>query len=195
MIWLYLIVFGWAAINCDEAIVNYIRKEHGLIIGEPTAERIKTQMGERDPRYTQGPNLQDAVDIEGHHPSDSQDPMADLKIDHQIEVRGRDAINGLPKAILLKAEDVFSCLLDPINQIIEVIKSTLDATPPELSADIVDRGVILTGGGSMLYGLPQIIEKETGVSVRIAEDPLHCVAKGTVKFLEMKLQHRRDLDE
>jgi rod shape-determining protein MreB len=140
----------------DEAIIKYVRSVHNLIIGEQMAERLKIEIGNASPDKT----------IE------------------KVEVKGTDAITGLPRRLEIDSVEVREALKDPITQIIDEIKSTLGQTPPELAADIVERGIVMTGGGSLLKGLDKLISKETGVPVIIAEHPLDCVALGAGKYFE-----------
>lgn len=141
----------------DEDIINYIKKKYNLLIGERTAERIKILVG-------------------------SAYPYEDEK---DIKVKGRNLIDGLPKDAIIKAQEVREALTTSLVSIIEAVKSTLEKTPPELSADVIDKGIILTGGGAMLRGLSILIAQETGIDVFVAEDPLDCVAKGTGIRLDM----------
>ena len=140
----------------DEAIIAYIKRKYNLLIGERTAELIKIKIG----------SAYSYEDEEG------------------MEIKGRNLIDGLPKNIKIEAEEVREALADPINTIIEAIKNTLEDTPPELSADIIDHGIMLTGGGALLRNLDVLISKETHMPVYIAEYPLDCVAEGTGKILE-----------
>jgi rod shape-determining protein MreB len=140
----------------DEAIIKHVRSVHNLIIGEQTAERLKIEIGNAAPDKT----------IE------------------KVEIKGTDAITGLPRRLEIDSVEVREALKDPITQIIDEIKSTLGQTPPELAADIVERGIVMTGGGSLLKGLPKLISKETGVPVILAEQPLDCVALGAGKYFE-----------
>ena len=140
----------------DEAIIKHTRNVHNLIIGEQTSEALKMEIGNASP---------------------------DKKIE-KMEIKGRDAITGLPRRIELDSVEVREALQGPINEIIEVIKKTLAQTPPELAADIVERGIVITGGGALLKGLPKLVAKETGVPVILAENPMQCVALGAGKFLE-----------
>jgi len=140
----------------DEAIVNYIRKKHNLLIGERTAEQIKIQIGSAKP-------------YEG---------------EEEIEIKGRNLVDGLPKNVVITSAEVRNALADPISQIIDAIRLTLEKTPPELSADIVDSGITLTGGGALLRGLAELIAEETSIPVTIAKDPLNCVVLGTAKRLD-----------
>ncbi|MDR2842239.1 MAG: rod shape-determining protein [Spirochaetaceae bacterium] len=140
----------------DEAIVRHVRNVHNLIIGEHTAERLKIEIGNASPEKT----------IE------------------KVEIKGGDAITGLPRRLEIDSVEVREALQDPVNQIIDEIKKTLGQTPPELAADIVEQGIVMTGGGSLLKGLPKLISKETNVPVILAENPLECVALGAGKFFD-----------
>jgi rod shape-determining protein MreB and related proteins len=145
----------------DEAIIKHTRNAHNLIIGEQTAERLKIEIGNASPD----------------------------KIIEKVEIKGTDAITGLPRRLEIDSVEVREALQEPINQIVEEIKKTLGQTPPELAADIVERGIVMAGGGSLLKGLPKLIAKETGVPVILAERPLECVAIGAGKYYEtMKSQ-------
>ncbi|TYP57616.1 rod shape-determining protein [Thermosediminibacter litoriperuensis] len=140
----------------DEAIVNYIKKEYNLMIGERTAEEIKIAIGSAFPKPKE----------------------------ETMDVRGRDLVTGLPKTIKVTSEEIREALMEPVNSILDAIKVTLEKTPPELAADIMDRGIVMSGGGSLLYGLDKLVNHETGMPVHIAENPLDCVALGTGKALE-----------
>jgi rod shape-determining protein MreB len=140
----------------DEAIINHIKREYKLLIGQQTAEEIKLEVGSA---YA-------------------------MKEEVQAEVRGRDMLSGLPKTVVLSSEEVRHALEEPVNQIIDAIKSTLDKTPPELAADIMDRGIVLAGGGALLQGLDQRIRQETHMPTHLAESPLTCVAVGSGRSLE-----------
>ena len=142
----------------DEAIINYVRKNHNLLIGETTAEKIKMTIGA------------------ACFPDDGKDGEV-------MEVRGRDLTNGVPKEIKLTEKQITEALVDPINQIIEAIRVALESAPPELSADIVERGIILSGGGSLIRNLDVAIRKATGLPVFVADDPLLCVINGIGKVL------------
>jgi rod shape-determining protein MreB len=141
----------------DEAIIKHVRNVHNLIIGEQTAERLKMEIGNASPD----------------------------RVIEKVEIKGTDAITGLPRRLEIDSVEVREALQDPINQIIDEIKKTLGQTPPELAADIVERGIVMTGGGSLLKGLPKLIAKETGVPVILAERPLDCVALGAGKYFEL----------
>lgn len=140
----------------DSAIVAYIKKEYNLMIGDRTGEQIKLAIGSAYPEETE----------------------------HTMEIRGRDLVTGLPKNITITQEEIRGALDEPITAIVDAIKFTLEKTPPELSADIMDRGIMLTGGGALIRGLDKLITRETGIPVFVAEDPLDCVALGTGKVLE-----------
>jgi rod shape-determining protein MreB and related proteins len=140
----------------DEAITNHLKREYKLLIGQQTAEEIKLEVGS----------------------------AFELKEELQAEVRGRDMLSGLPKTVILSSEEVRHALEEPVGQIIDAIKSTLDKTPPELSADIMDRGIVLAGGGALLRGLDQRLRQETHMPTHIAESPLTCVAVGAGRSLE-----------
>ncbi len=140
----------------DDSIINYIKKECNLMTGERTAEKIKLEIG-------------------------SAFEMAE---EMNMEVRGRDLITGLPKNIFITSQEIRRALDEPLTAIVDAIKITLEKTPPELSADIMERGITLTGGGALLRGLDRLIELETGMPVNIAETPLDCVVLGTGKVLE-----------
>lgn len=143
----------------DESIISYIKRKYNLLIGERTAESIKIKIGSAYPYEDEG----------------------------SVEIKGRNLIDGLPKNIVIEASEVRKALEDPINTIIDAIKSTLEDTPPELSADIIDHGIMLTGGGALLRNLDVLISKETHMPVYIAENPLDCVVAGTGKRLEISM--------
>ncbi|MBL6664813.1 MAG: rod shape-determining protein [Rickettsiales bacterium] len=142
----------------DEAIISYIRRYHNLLIGESTAERIKKTIGAACP------------------PDDGDGAT--------MEVKGRDLTNGIPKEMILTEKQIAESLTEPVEQIIEAIKVALESTPPELSSDIVERGIVLSGGGAMLKNLDHVIRKSTSLPVFVAEDPLLCVVNGCGKVLE-----------
>jgi rod shape-determining protein MreB len=147
----------------DDAIVRYMRKKHNLLIGERTAEDIKIKIGSafRRPESV------------------------------SMEVRGRNLVTGLPKTISVTSEETEEALKETTSQIVEAVHSVLEKTPPELAADIADRGIVLTGGGCLLYGLEELIEEKTGITTMTAEDPMTAVAIGTGKFVEF-LAGKRD---
>ncbi|ACB86382.1 rod shape-determining protein [Natranaerobius thermophilus] len=140
----------------DEAIVQYMKNNHNLVIGERTAEDIKKQVG------TAYPELK-------------QDTM---------EVRGRDQVSGLPRNVTISSEEVYQALKEPVSSILECIKQVLEQTPPELSADIMDKGIVITGGGSLLHGLDKLLQDEVDTPVYIPDNPIGSVAEGTGKALE-----------
>jgi rod shape-determining protein MreB len=139
----------------DEAILTYIKKTYNLLIGDRTAEEIKIEIGSA-------------------YPYDDEKDML---------VKGRSLESGLPKDITITAEEIRDALADPLMVIVEAVKNTLEKTPPELSADIIDHGIMLTGGGAMLRGLDELIMQETGMPVHVAERPLDCVVEGAGKRL------------
>jgi rod shape-determining protein MreB and related proteins len=139
----------------DEYIVTYMRKEYNLLIGDRTAEQIKINIGTAYPREKEV----------------------------SMDVRGRNLITGLPQKISINSTEILEALKDGVNQIVSVVLSVLEKTPPELAADISNTGIVMTGGGSLLYGLDKKIEERTGIKVKIADDPLSCVAKGTGESL------------
>ncbi len=140
----------------DEAIVRYMRKKHNLLIGDRTAEDIKIKIGSAYPRAE----------------------------DDYLDVRGRNLVTGLPKTVRVSSEETEEALREPTSQIIEAIHSVLENTPPELAADIADRGIVLTGGGSLLRGLEELIYSKTGINTMTAEDPMTAVAIGTGRYVE-----------
>ena len=140
----------------DEAIVRYMRKKHNLLIGERTAEDIKIKVGSCFPR---------------------------AEVD-SIDVRGRNLVTGLPKTVTVTSEETEEALRESTAQIVEAVHSVLERTPPELTADIADRGIVLTGGGALLRGLEELLESKTGINTMTAEEPMKCVAIGTGKYVE-----------
>ena len=141
----------------DEAIVRFMRKKHNLLIGERTAEDIKIKVGTCYPK--------DGVET--------------------LDVRGRNLVTGLPKTVTVTSTETEEALRETTAQIVEAVHSVLEKTPPELAADIADRGIVLTGGGSLIRGLDELIESKTGINTMVAEDPMTCVAIGTGKYVEM----------
>ena len=144
----------------DEAIINYIRRTFNLLIGESSAERIKMSIGS------------------ARVPDDENDDGP------YQELRGRDLMNGVPREILVSQRQMAEALFEPVSAIVEAVKVALENTPPELAADIVDRGIVLTGGGALLYRLSEVLRDATGLAVVVAENPLQCVALGTGRALE-----------
>ena len=143
----------------DEAIISYIRRHHNLLIGESSAEKIKMDIGA-------------AATLDRGDPGPYR------------EVRGRDLMNGVPREILVSQREIADSLAEPVSAIVEAVKVALENTPPELAADIVDKGIVLTGGGALLHRLDQVLRDATGLAVGIAENPLQCVALGTGRALE-----------
>jgi rod shape-determining protein MreB len=154
----------------DEAIVKYVRRELSLAIGERTAEEIKMEIANAYP--------------DGSAPA-------------RMQVRGRDLVDGLPKEITITSDHIYEAIRDNLALIVSTVKEVLEQTPPELAADIVDKGIVLTGGGALLHGLDTLLARETGLNVFVAEDPLSCVAIGTGRALTMlnvlNAQHKRRL--
>lgn len=140
----------------DEAIVNYVKRVYNLAIGERTGEEIKISIGSAFPNSIEG----------------------------SMDIKGRDLVTGLPKTINITSDEILDALKEPISQIIDGIKSTLEKTPPELAADIMDRGIMLSGGGAQLHGIDSLVKKETGMPVHVAENPMECVVLGVGKALE-----------
>ncbi|WBO23989.1 rod shape-determining protein [Sphingomonas abietis] len=142
----------------DEAIMSYVRRNHNLLIGEATAERIKKEVGI------------------AKMPADG--------IGETIHIKGRDLVNGVPKEITINQGQIADALAEPVGTIVEGVRMALENTAPELAADIVDQGIVLTGGGALLQGIDEVLRDETGLPVTIADDPLTCVALGTGRALE-----------
>jgi rod shape-determining protein MreB len=140
----------------DEAIVNYVRRNYGMLIGETTAERVKKEIGSAFP----------GVEV------------------LEQEVKGRNLAAGVPRSFTISSNEILEALAEPINGIVGAVKSALEQTPPELAADIAEKGMLLTGGGAMLRGIDRLLMEETGLQVRIANDPLTCVARGCGMALE-----------
>lgn len=144
----------------DDAITQYVKKKYNLLIGERTAEDIKIQIGSAYPYADEG----------------------------GVQIKGRNLMDGLPKDIVITAAEVRDALADPLLTIVEAVRTTLEQTPPELSADIIDNGIMLTGGGALLRGLDLLLAQETGMPVHLAERPLDCVAEGTGRRIESVVQ-------
>ncbi|HPD00114.1 MAG TPA: rod shape-determining protein [Acetivibrio sp.] len=140
----------------DEAITRYMRKKHNIMIGERTAEELKINIG------TVYPRVQEV----------------------SMDIRGRNLISGLPKTITVTSTEIMEALEEPISSVVEAVHSVLERTPPELASDISDRGIIMTGGGSLIYGFDKLIQEKTGINVIVADDAISCVALGTGKALE-----------
>jgi rod shape-determining protein MreB len=140
----------------DEAIIAYVRRTFNLLVGERTAEFLKVEIG-------------------------SAYPLAE---EISCEIRGRDLVSGLPRSVRINSTDLRDAIKEPVLEIVETVKNTLEQAPPELSADVMERGIVLAGGGALLRGLDQLLAHESGISVHIAEDPLSCVALGTGETVE-----------
>lgn len=140
----------------DESIISYVKKEYKLMIGQQTAEELKLEIGS----------------------------AFALPEEEQAEIRGRDLVTGLPKTVVISSEEVREAITEPVAAIVDAIKATLDKTPPELASDIMDRGIMMAGGGSLLQGFPERIRQETQMPVHLAESPLTCVAVGSGRSLE-----------
>ena len=147
----------------DEAIIRFVKKEHNVLIGEPTAEEIKIKV---------------ATVFRGHRQA-------------EIEIRGRDLVSGLPTTLKLTSEEIYRALVEPVSMLVSCVRTVLEKTPPELSADIIDRGIVLTGGGALLDGMAELLQAETGIATIVADSPLECVAVGTGKVLA-SLQKLKD---
>ena len=142
--------------RCDEAIIKHVKRKHNVMIGERTAEELKMTIG------CVAPKIQDV----------------------EMDIRGRDLISGLPKTITIYSSEMMDALEEPIHAIMDTVCNVLERTPPELSADISDRGIYLTGGGALIDGLDRVLQERTGIRVMVAEDAISCVAQGTGKALE-----------
>jgi len=142
--------------HLDEAIVRHIKRVYNLDIGERTAENIKVQVGS----------------------------AYELEDEREIDVRGRDVVSGLPKTVAVSSIEIRSAISECVMSVVQSVKSLLERTPPELAADIIERGIVLTGGGALLAGMDRLLELETGIPTRIADDPVSCVALGTGQVLE-----------
>ncbi|WP_337099538.1 rod shape-determining protein [Paenibacillus sp. YIM B09110] len=140
----------------DEAIIQYIKRAYNLMIGERTSEQLKMEIGSALP----------------------------LDMPEKIEIRGRDLVSGLPKTLAITSDEITDALTDTVNSIVDAVKITLEKCPPELSADIMDRGIVLTGGGALLRNLDKLLQRETGMPVIVADNPLDCVAIGTGRSLD-----------
>ncbi len=148
----------------DEAIVTYVRRQYGSLIGEATAERVKKEIA-------------------------TAYPTTEIK---EIDVRGRNLAEGVPRSFVLNSAEILEALQEPLTQIVSAVKSALEQSPPELASDIAERGLVLTGGGALMSGIDRLLSEETGLPVLVAEDPLTCVARGGGKALE--IMDRRGFD-
>jgi rod shape-determining protein MreB len=142
----------------DDSIINYLRRVENILIGETSAERIKKELGTAMP------------------PADG--------IGHKLAIKGRDLINGVPKEVMITEQLIAEALADPVEEIVDAVRVALEATPPELAADIVDKGIMLTGGGALLRNLDVLLRERTGLPVAVADDPLSCVVMGCGRVVE-----------
>ncbi|HET9134589.1 MAG TPA: rod shape-determining protein [Gemmatimonadales bacterium] len=140
----------------DQAIVMFMRKNYNLLVGEPTAEQIKMKVGSAFP----------------------------LGEEREMEVKGRDLVSGIPKTVRVHSSEVRDAVQEPVQQIVDAVRRALEITPPELASDIVDRGIVMTGGGALIRGLDQLISQETGLTIHVDEDPLTCVVRGCGRILD-----------
>jgi len=140
----------------DEAIINYIRRNYGMLVGEMTAEMIKKEIG-------------------------SAFPGSEVR---EMEVKGRNLAEGIPRSFTISSNEILEALTEPLNQIVSAVKTALEQTPPELGADIAEKGMVITGGGALLRDLDRLLMEETGLPVIVAEDPLTCVVRGSGQALE-----------
>jgi rod shape-determining protein MreB len=146
----------------DTAIVQHMRKNHNVLIGEPTAERIKIEIGS----------------------------AAAVGEEQSMDVKGRDLVSGIPKTVTIRSDEVRAALQEPVQQIVDAVRRALEITPPELASDIVDRGIVMTGGGSLIRGLDVLLSHETGLPIHVDEDPLTCVVRGTGRILDDPEKYR-----
>ena len=149
----------------DEAIIEYLRKNYSVLIGEQTAEEIKIRIGSAFP----------------------------VEESREMEVKGRDLVSGIPRAIKIRSEEIREALREPVNAIVVAVKRALEQTPPELAADIVDAGIVMTGGGSLLRGLDALLREETNLPITVADNPRECIVLGAGKVLENPERHRKVL--
>jgi rod shape-determining protein MreB len=149
----------------DEAIVQYVKKAYNLLIGEQTAEQIKIRIGS----------------------------AFRLEQEEEMEIKGRDLVAGIPKTMKISSVEVREALSEPLQQIVDALMQSLEKTPPELASDIVDRGIVMTGGGSLLRGIDMLLREATNLPITVAEDPLTCVVLGTGKILDDPTQYEKVL--
>ncbi len=184
---------GIVVVDVGDAIITYVKKEYSLALGERTAEEIKVALAsaypleeelyaeirgvKREYKLMIGQQTAEEVKLE----IGSAFPLGE---EMQAEIRGRDMVSGLPKTVVLTSEEIRQALEEPLSQIIDAVKETLDRTPPELASDIMDRGIMLAGGGSLLQGLDERLREETQMPAHLAESPLTCVAVGSGRSLE-----------
>jgi rod shape-determining protein MreB and related proteins len=150
----------------DLAIVTFLRKNYNLLIGEPTAEAVKIQIGSA---------------------------WAEEGDERTMEVKGRDLVSGIPKTVTVHSQEVRECIQEPIQAIVEAVRRALEITPPELSSDIVDRGIVMTGGGAMIRGLDRLLTQETNLPIHVDEEPLTCVVRGAGRILDDLNKYRNVL--
>ncbi len=150
----------------DNAIVSFLRKNYNLLIGEPTAEAIKIQIGS------------------AFNTSDER----------EMDVKGRDLVSGIPKTVRVHSQEIRECIQEPIQQIVDACRRALEITPPELASDIVDRGIVMTGGGALIRGLDQLLANETNLPIHVDEDPLTCVVRGAGRILDDMPRYRSVLN-
>ena len=146
----------------DQSIVAFLRKNYNLLIGEPTAEAIKMQIGSAIP----------------------------IEKEREMEVKGRDLLSGIPKMVVIHSEEIRECLQEPLRSIVEAVRSALEITPPELASDIVDFGIVMTGGGALIRGLDKLVALETDLPIHVDEEPMTCVVRGSGRILENFTKYR-----
>ncbi|HTT02758.1 MAG TPA: rod shape-determining protein [Steroidobacteraceae bacterium] len=146
----------------DDAIMNYVRRNYGILIGEATAERIKIEIG-------------------------SAAPVGE---ERELEVKGRDLVSGIPKTVRVHSSEIREAIQEPVQQIVDAVRRALEITPPELASDIVDRGIVMTGGGALIRGLDVLLSHETSLPIHVDEDPLTCVVRGTGRILDDPEKYR-----
>ncbi len=146
----------------DTSIVTFLRKNYNLLIGEPTAEAIKIQIGS----------------------------AFDAGEEREMEVKGRDLVSGIPKTVTVHSQEIRECIQEPIQAIVEAVRRALEITPPELSSDIVDRGIVMTGGGALIRGLDRLLQHETNLPIHVDEEPLTCVVRGAGRILDDMVKYR-----
>jgi rod shape-determining protein MreB len=154
-------------LDLDEAIVNYVRRKYGVIIGQVTAEQLKIRIGAAVPQDTE----------------------------NSMEVQGQDQVTGLPRPVTLTTGEIVEALQEPLKQIVETCRKVLEKTPPELVSDIIDRGVALCGGGALLRGVDKLLTKSLGIPAYLVDNPLTCVVQGAVKSFSMLNVIRRNLPQ
>ncbi len=182
----------------NETIVHYVRKKHGCVIGEETAEKILHEIGAALVPVDEKVEKAKVVDRDKYK-SKSSKVQSDLKVKkkdttkQELEVYGRSVADGIPTSIVVTTEEIQEALVEPVTSIISGVRDALERTPPELAADIAERGIMLTGGGALLRNLDKLLSKETGLPVSVADDPLTCVCRGGGKALEFINDKRRNM--